>query len=79
MTVKEIIAEMLVIPAESVKDSSIITDDLRADSIDIIELIMKLEDEYNIDIKDEDAEKVGTVGQAIELLRALGVAEENLK
>jgi len=61
---KEIIADLLDISLEKIKLESDIVDDLGADSLDQIELLMRLEDEYDIEISDEDAMKIKTVQQA---------------
>jgi acyl carrier protein len=67
--VKDLIAESLgVNPAEVVADASFI-DDLGADSLDIVELVMAIEKEFNINIPDEDAEKIATVQDAIDYIQ----------
>ena len=63
--VKSIIVEQLAVPAEDVTDEASFIEDLGADSLDIVELIMALEEEYDIEIPDEDAEKLQTVGDAV--------------
>ncbi|MCC6953567.1 MAG: acyl carrier protein [Deltaproteobacteria bacterium] len=63
--VKSIIVEQLGVPAEEVTDDASFIEDLGADSLDIVELIMALEEEYDIEIPDEDAEKIQTVGDAV--------------
>ncbi len=60
-----IIAEQLGIEEEEIKLEASFVDDLGADSLDIVELVMALEEEYNIEIPDEDAEKIKTVQDAI--------------
>lgn len=66
--VKDLIAESLgVNPNEVVADASFI-DDLGADSLDIVELVMAIEKEFNIEIPDEDAEKISTVQDAIDYI-----------
>ena len=62
--VKEIICEQLGVSEEEVTPEASFIEDLGADSLDIVELVMALEEEYNTEISDEDAEKIGTVGQA---------------
>ncbi|MBF0484934.1 MAG: acyl carrier protein [Candidatus Omnitrophica bacterium] len=63
--VKSIIAEQLGVKIEEVKPEASFIDDLGADSLDTVELIMALEEEFNIEIPDEDAEKMTKVGDAI--------------
>ncbi len=63
--VKSIIAEQLGVKVEEVVDKASFTDDLGADSLDTVELVMALEEEFGIEIPDEDAEKMATVGQAM--------------
>ena len=63
--VKSVIAEQLGVKAEEVTDEAKFVDDLGADSLDTVELVMALEEEYGVEIPDEDAEKLTTVGEAI--------------
>lgn len=63
--VRSIIAEQLGVKAEEVVDKASFVDDLGADSLDTVELVMALEEEFGIEIPDEDAEKMSTVGEAI--------------
>jgi acyl carrier protein len=67
--VKEIIAEQLGVDQDQVKPEAAFIEDLGADSLDTVELIMALEEEYQLEIPDEDAEKLRTVGDAINYLR----------
>ena len=63
--VKDIIEKELGVEREKLTDEASFIDDLGADSLDIVELVMEFEKEFNIDIPDEDAEKLRTVGDAI--------------
>jgi acyl carrier protein len=63
--VKKIIVEQLGVEDEQVLEKASFTDDLGADSLDTVELIMALEQEFNLDIPDEEAEKISTVGDAV--------------
>ena len=62
--VRSIIAEQLGIKADEIKDDSSFVDDLGADSLDTVELVMALEEEFDCEIPDEEAEKITTVAQA---------------
>ena len=66
--IKTIIAEQLGVKPEEVTPNASFVDDLGADSLDTVELIMALEEEFNIEIPDEDAEKMKTVGDAIKYI-----------
>ncbi len=68
--VKELVAQQLGVNEEQVTDEASFKDDLGADSLDIVELVMAFEEEFNIDIPDEDAEKVTTVGHAVTYIEA---------
>ena len=68
--VKEIIVEQLGVNEAEVKPEAKFVDDLGADSLDLVELVMALEEEYNMEISDEDAEKILTVGDAIEYIKS---------
>lgn len=67
--VKEIIVEQLGVAADQVKPEARFIDDLGADSLDTVELIMALEEEFQVEIPDEDAEKMVTVGDALKYLQ----------
>ena len=67
--IKEIIIDKLGIEESEIKESARFTNDLGADSLDTVELIMEFEKEFNVSIPDEDAEKIGTVGDAISYLK----------
>ena len=66
--IKGIIAEQLGVKPEEVTPQASFIDDLGADSLDTVELIMALEEEFNVEIPDEDAEKMNTVGDAIKYI-----------
>lgn len=67
--VKSIIVDQLGVDAEEVTPEASFIDDLGADSLDIVELIMALEEEFDIEIPDEDAEKITTVQDAIDYIK----------
>ena len=67
--VKEIIVEELGVEADKVTSEASFVDDLGADSLDTVELVMALEEEFGIDIPDEDAEKMRTVGDAVAYIK----------
>lgn len=64
--VKKIVAEQLGVKEEEIKTESSFVDDLGADSLDTVELVMALEEEFETEIPDEEAEKITTVQQAID-------------
>ena len=66
--VKDIIEKELGVEREKLTNEASFIDDLGADSLDIVELVMEFEKEFNIDIPDEDAEKLRTVGDAVAYL-----------
>ncbi|WP_419166534.1 acyl carrier protein [Candidatus Palauibacter sp.] len=68
--VREIIAQELGVEQEKVVDEANFVDDLGADSLDTVELVMAFEEEFGIEIPDEDAETMQTVGEAIEYLNS---------
>ena len=63
--IKEIIIDKLGVDESKISDDAKFIDDLGADSLDTVELIMQFEEEFNIEIPDEDAEKITTVGKAV--------------
>ena len=68
--VKHIIVEQLGVDEDEVKPDASFVDDLGADSLDVVELVMALEEEFEMEISDEDAEKLATVKQAIDYIGA---------
>ena len=68
--VRAIIAEQLGVKLEEVTDAASFIEDLGADSLDTVELVMALEEEFGIEIPDEDAEKMTNVGDAIKYIEA---------
>jgi acyl carrier protein len=73
--VQSLIAKELKVEESQVTESASFDGDLKADSLDVVELVMALEDEFGVDIPDEDAEKIRTVGDAVRYLEAKGVTE----
>jgi acyl carrier protein len=67
--VKEIVVEQLGVEEEEVSENSSFVDDLGADSLDIVELIMAFEEAFETEIPDEDAEKIATVGDAVKYIK----------
>ncbi len=67
---KEIIAEVLNVDQEEITMDTTFVDDLGADSLDIFQIIMGLEEEFDIEIANEEAEKITTVGDAVEQIKA---------
>ena len=68
--VKEIVVEQLGVEEDEVTLEASFIDDLGADSLDIVELIMALEEEFDLEIPDKEAEKISTVGDAVEYIKA---------
>lgn len=68
--VKEIIVEQLGVEAGQVTEKAKFVEDLGADSLDTVELVMALEEEFSLEIPDEDAEKITSVGDAIDYINA---------
>ncbi len=67
--VKDIVVEQLGVDEEEVAEQASFVDDLGADSLDIVELVMALEEEFDLEIPDEDAEKIVTVGDAVNYIK----------
>lgn len=66
--VKKLISESISVDASEITEQSRFVDDLGADSLDIVELIMAMETKFSIEIPDEDAQKIKTVGEAIDYI-----------
>ena len=71
--VKAIVAEQLGVKEEEVTNDASFVDDLGADSLDTVELVMAFEEEFNIEIPDEDAEKIATVKDAVNYISKASV------
>ncbi|MCK8823949.1 acyl carrier protein [Fuchsiella alkaliacetigena] len=67
-TIKEIVVEELAVDPDEVTDDASFIDDLGADSLDIVELVMAFEEEFDLEIPDEDAESIATVNDAVEYI-----------
>ncbi len=68
--VKEIIADQLGVEIEKITPEAKFVDDLGADSLDVVELIMAFEEEFSVEIPDEDAEKIATVGDVLNYIKS---------
>lgn len=68
--VKEVIVDQLGVEDEAINTETSFIDDLGADSLDIVELIMALEEEFDLQIPDSEAEKIATVGDVIEYIKS---------
>ena len=66
--IKEVIIDKLGVEEDSIKSEAHFVNDLGADSLDTVELIMEFEEEFGIEIPDDDAEKITTVGSAVEYI-----------
>jgi acyl carrier protein len=69
--VKEVVVEQLNVSPDEVNEESKFVEDLGADSLDVVELVMALEEKFDIEIPDEDAEKIATVSDAIKFIEAV--------
>ncbi|MBD3793112.1 MAG: acyl carrier protein [Campylobacterales bacterium] len=69
--VKEVVVEQLNVSPDEVKEDSKFVEDLGADSLDVVELVMALEEKFEIEIPDEDAEKIATVADAIAFIEKI--------
>lgn len=67
--VKEVTAEQLEVDPDIITPDASFIDDLEADSLDIVELMMELEETFDVEIPDEDAEKISTVADAVEYIK----------
>ena len=72
---REIIAEQLNCDADSIQPETSFKEDLGADSLDLFELVMALEDEYSVEIPSEELQELTTVGAVIDYLKKIGVEE----
>ena len=68
--VKDVLVEQLGVDEAEINDAASFQDDLDADSLDLVELIMELEDQFGVKISDEDAQSIQTVGQAVDYIAA---------
>ena len=71
MELEKIIAEVLNIDADSITEDTTFVDDLGADSLDIFQIIMGIEEEYDIELDNESVEQIQTVGDAVEAIRTI--------
>lgn len=69
--VKEILAKQLEISVDEINPSSSLTDDLGADSLDVVEIVMALEDEFDVEISDEETAKIKTVDDIVKHIDSL--------
>ena len=68
--VKKIVSDQLGTSLDEIQSDSSVVDDLGADSLDTVELVMALEEEFDLEIADEDAEKISTVNEAVEYINS---------
>ena len=69
-SIKQMIVDQLGVDEDTITEDSSFVDDLNADSLDMVELVMAMEQEFDIEIPDDVAEKVGTVGDAVEFIKS---------
>jgi len=69
--VKEVVVEQLNVDVAEVKEESKFVEDLGADSLDVVELVMALEEKFDVEIPDDEAEKIQTVGDAIKFIESV--------
>jgi acyl carrier protein len=68
--VTKIVAEQFEVPAEKITMKALFMDDLKADSLSVVELVLAIEEAFNLEIPDEDAEKIKTVGDVVNYVKA---------
>ncbi|HEX7500946.1 MAG TPA: acyl carrier protein [Polyangia bacterium] len=68
--VTKIVAEQFEVPAEKITMKSLFMDDLKADSLSVVELVLAIEEAFNLEIPDEDAEKIKTVGDVVNYVKS---------
>ncbi len=68
--IKEVVVEQLSVSADEVKEDSKFVEDLGADSLDVVELVMALEEKFDIEIPDEEAEKIATVADVVKYIES---------
>lgn len=73
--IKELISEKLNVSEDEITEDTVLTDDLGADSIDIMELIMAFEAEYDVELPTEELENISTVRDIMDLMKKMGVEE----
>ena len=68
-TLLDIISSVMGVDADEITENSSFIDDLGADSLDVFQIISEIEDEFDIEVRDEDYDKISTVGEAVELIK----------
>ncbi len=66
----KIVADQFEVPADKITTKSLFTDDLKADSLSVVELVLAIEEAFGLEIPDEDAEKIKTVGDVVNYVKA---------